>query len=84
MKKNLALHCCPLCGSKTLKLYESDEDPEDGEPKLLEPGESVGVVFNEEKTGCHDWAHVVVGVVCDKKHVFWVEATSENTVMVAE
>lgn len=79
MAKNLKLHCCPMCGSKALKLYESDEDPADldGEPKLLMPGEVVGVVFSEEKTGCYDWQHTVVGVVCDKDHVFWVDATQQ-------
>jgi len=72
MKRNAKLHCCPLCGSKVLKLHSSDDVPEPGETKLLEPGEPVGVVFSEEKTGCYDWAHVVVGIVCDNDHVFWI------------
>lgn len=72
-KRNAKLHCCPLCGSKVLKLHSSagDDEDEDGE-MLLEPGEPVGVVFSEVKTGCYDWAHVVVGIVCDKGHVFWI------------
>lgn len=30
MTRNAKLHCCPLCGSKVLKLHSSDEDLEPG------------------------------------------------------
>jgi len=70
--RTLNLAGCPVCGSRTLRLYE-DKTPA-GSSQLLVPGELAGVVYDDAKTGNYDWQYNVVGVICHKQHRFWVES----------
>lgn len=55
---------CPVCLSPALSLHSDS---------VLDLGEVAGVVYDDAKTGCYDWQATVVGVACDRGHVFWVD-----------
>lgn len=57
--------CCPRCSSQKLDLQKTP---------FISAGEEVGIVYDDSKTGCYDWQHVVVGIECDSGHIFWIES----------